>query len=47
MTKKILLLILCSPLFIPYSSATAQQTTKIPRVGYLRLIENPVNDEAF
>jgi len=47
MTKKILLLILCSPLFIPYSSATAQQATKIPRVGYLRLIENPVNDEAF
>ena len=47
MTKKIILLILCSPLFIPYSSATAQQATKIPRVGYLRLIENPVNDEAF
>jgi ABC-type uncharacterized transport system substrate-binding protein len=39
MTKKILLLALCSMLLAPCSSAQAQQRTKIPRIGYL----NPGN----
>ena len=35
MTKKIILLALCSLLLAPNFSAAAQQPTKIPRIGYL------------
>jgi putative tryptophan/tyrosine transport system substrate-binding protein len=35
MTKKIILLALCSLLFAPCSAAQAQQPKKVPRIGYL------------
>ena len=35
MTKKIILLALCSLLFAPCSAADAQQPAKIPRIGFL------------
>ncbi len=35
MTKKIILLALCSLLFAPCSAADAQQPKKVPRIGYL------------
>ena len=35
MTKKIILLALCSLLLAPCSAADAQQPTKVPRIGYL------------
>ena len=35
MTKKIILLALCSLLLAPCSAADAQQTGKIPRIGFL------------
>jgi putative ABC transport system substrate-binding protein len=35
MTKKIILLALCSLLLAPFSSIEAQQPKKVPRVGYL------------
>ena len=35
MTKKIILLALCSMLLAPCSAAEAQQATKVPRIGYL------------
>jgi len=46
-SKSFVFFALCAVLFALCLSAEAQQATKIPRVGYLRLIENPVNDEAF
>ena len=36
MSKKIIVLALCSMLFAPCFPAQAQQPTKIPRIGYLR-----------
>jgi predicted small integral membrane protein len=35
MTKKIILLALCSLLLAPCSAVEAQQTGKIPRIGFL------------
>ena len=35
MTKKIILLALCSLLFAPCSAVEAQQTGKVPRIGFL------------
>jgi putative ABC transport system substrate-binding protein len=50
MTKKIILLALCSLLLAPCSAVNAQQPTKIPRIGYLtaaRLSAIPDRIEAF
>ena len=45
MTKKIILLALCSLLFAPCSAADAQQPKKVPRIGYLSS-GNPARDSA-
>jgi putative ABC transport system substrate-binding protein len=50
MTKKIILLALCSMLLAPCSQASAQQPTKIPRIGYLTgtsLSANAARIDAF
>ena len=39
MTKKIILLALCSLLLAPCSAVEAQQATKVPRIGYLSGID--------
>jgi ABC-type uncharacterized transport system substrate-binding protein len=41
MTKKIILLALCSILFAPCSAVEAQQPTRIPRVGFVTSAGNP------
>jgi putative ABC transport system substrate-binding protein len=45
MTKKIILLALCSLLLAPCSAVQAQQPTKIPRIGYLSA-RDPASDSA-
>ena len=45
MTKKISILVLCSLLLAPCSVADAQQTKKIPRIGYLSALE-PAGESA-
>jgi putative ABC transport system substrate-binding protein len=50
MTKKIILLALCSLLLAPCSAAEAQQLTKVPRIGYLSPTSpsvSPTRIEAF
>ena len=50
MTKKVVLLALCSLLLAPCSAADAQQPAKIPRIGYLSgssLSANRPRNEAF
>jgi putative tryptophan/tyrosine transport system substrate-binding protein len=51
MTKKIILLALCSLLLAPCSAVRAQQIGKIPRIGYVRVVGVPSipgpNVEAF
>jgi putative ABC transport system substrate-binding protein len=45
MTKKIILLALCSLLFAPCSAAQAQQPKKVPRIGYLSA-NDPASESA-
>jgi putative tryptophan/tyrosine transport system substrate-binding protein len=47
MNRKIIYLALCAMLFALCFSAEAQQPKKVPRIGYLGLIEIPERDEAF
>jgi putative tryptophan/tyrosine transport system substrate-binding protein len=47
MTKKIILLALCSMLLAPCSAVEAQQPTKVPRIGYLAGIESSAHVAAF
>jgi hypothetical protein len=49
MTKKIILLALCSLLLAPCSAVEAQQPAKLPRIGYLAGSANQENPavEAF
>ena len=47
MTKKITTVALCAVLFAFSVNAEAQQPKKVPRIGYLGLIEIPERDEAF
>jgi hypothetical protein len=43
MTKKIILLALCSLLLAPCSAVEAQQPAKLPRIGYLAGSANQEN----
>ena len=47
MTKKILLLALCSLLLALRFSAEAQQTAKVPRIGYLSANREGISIDAF
>jgi ABC-type uncharacterized transport system substrate-binding protein len=47
MKNKITGLVLCAVLFAFSVNAAAQQPAKVPRIGYLGLIEIPERDEAF
>src|SRR5215831_16157888 len=47
MAKKITTVALCAVLFAFSVNAEAQQPKKVPRIGYLGLIEIPERDEAF
>ena len=47
MTKKIILLALCSLLLAPCSAVQAQQPTKVPRIGYLAASSPSARQEAF
>src|SRR5688500_3553394 len=50
MTKRIILLVLCSAVFAPCSAVQGQQPTKIPRIGYLSTVSpaaNATRIEAF
>jgi putative ABC transport system substrate-binding protein len=47
MTKKIILLALCSMLLAPCFAVKAQQTEKVPRIGYLSLTGSVISIEAF
>jgi putative tryptophan/tyrosine transport system substrate-binding protein len=47
MKRKITVLALCAILFALSLPAEAQQSKKVPRIGYLGLIEIPERDEAF
>src|SRR5688500_19622324 len=43
MTKRIILLVLCSAVFAPCSAVQGQQPTKIPRIGYLSTVSPAAN----
>jgi putative tryptophan/tyrosine transport system substrate-binding protein len=47
MTKKKILLALCSLLLAPCSAVEAQQSAKVPRIGFLTLGTNQNRAEAF
>src|SRR5918999_681585 len=47
MRRNVVIFALCAMVYTPCSSAWAQQAKKVPRIGYLRFIENPLLDEAF
>ena len=46
-SKRVFCLALSALLFALCFSAEAQQAKKVPQIGYLRFIENPLLDEAF
>src|SRR5688500_19422770 len=43
MTKRIILLVLCSAVFAPCSAVQGQQPTKIPRIGYVSTVSPAAN----
>jgi putative ABC transport system substrate-binding protein len=45
--KDVFVFALCGVFFAFCTPVEAQETRKVPRIGYLRLNENSVNDEAF
>ena len=47
MTKKMIFFALCSLLFAPCSTVEAQQTAKLPRIGYLSSASPSVVSGAF